>query len=223
MLYDFAIAVHPVTVTQFRQSNVEDYFDDETIESNDSPAELVSWFEIAEYCNWLCDQEDIPEDQWCFEPNVDGNYSWGMKLKTNYDQLKGYRLPTTQEWMYAGRCHAKTRFIFGEPNDLVDQNCWYSENTRGTTRNVKTLPPNGFGMTDIHGSVWEFTMDMRELESNGTVGASSRSFLLGGAMNSGASYASFQGVTDGTSPDYRSHTYGFRLAKSLPVDSEKDR
>ena len=29
-----------------------------------------TWYEAAAYCNWLSEQEGIPKDQWCYEPNL---------------------------------------------------------------------------------------------------------------------------------------------------------
>src|SRR5262245_27160609 len=49
--------------------------------TEDCPVNMVSWYEAAEYCNWLSEQEGIPKDQWCYEPNAKGAYAEGMKVK----------------------------------------------------------------------------------------------------------------------------------------------
>jgi formylglycine-generating enzyme required for sulfatase activity len=36
----------------------------------DCPQICVSWYMAAEYCNWLSEQEGIPREQWCYEPNT---------------------------------------------------------------------------------------------------------------------------------------------------------
>ena len=41
------------------------------------------WYDAAAYCNWLSRKEKLPE---CYEPNEDGKYAAGMKIKP--DALK---------------------------------------------------------------------------------------------------------------------------------------
>jgi hypothetical protein len=61
----------------------------------------VTWYDAAAYCNWLSEQEKIPKDQWCYEPNGKREYAEGMKVKANYQALLGYRLPRDAEWEYS--------------------------------------------------------------------------------------------------------------------------
>ena len=42
------------------------------IKTDDSPQVVMSWYEAAAYCNWLSEQEGIPKEQWCYEPNKAG-------------------------------------------------------------------------------------------------------------------------------------------------------
>src|SRR5262249_46345134 len=57
------------------------------------PVHLVTWYEAAEYCNWLSEQEGIDKEEWCYVRNAAGAYADGMKVKPNYLHLRGYRLP----------------------------------------------------------------------------------------------------------------------------------
>jgi eukaryotic-like serine/threonine-protein kinase len=61
------------------------------------PVGSVSWFDATAYCNWLSKREGIPEDEWCYGPNEEGDYAEGMKLMANAEDRKGYRLPTEAE------------------------------------------------------------------------------------------------------------------------------
>lgn len=68
----------------------------------------------------------------------------------------GGRLPQDPEWEYAARAGAATRHFWGEtldPNYL-----WYRENSEGRPRKVATRRPNPFGLYDVEGNVWEWTL-----------------------------------------------------------------
>ncbi|MEO1614431.1 MAG: protein kinase [Planctomycetota bacterium] len=214
--YDFAIGSHEVTIEQYLKSGLRSDFDDETCESPRAPADRLSWFQIAEYCNWLSEREGIDPDQWCFEPNAFGQYDWGMKLKPDFLRRTGYRLPTDEEWFYAAKANVQTRYHFGEPADLADQYAWSAANSLGKTREVGQLIPNPYGLFDIHGNVWEFTSRMDNIDQlgrleKGIVGT----VVRGGAMNSGVSFIDFGGQSY-CGPEFFSHNYGFRLARTLP-------
>ena len=61
------------------------------------------WYEAAWYCNWLSECEGISSDQWCYEPNEQGKFDAGMKIKSGFLDLTGYRLPIQSEWEFAAR------------------------------------------------------------------------------------------------------------------------
>ena len=44
-----------------------------------------------------------------------------VKLKSNYQQLKGYRLPTEAELEFATRANAKTSYFFAESSNLLSK------------------------------------------------------------------------------------------------------
>jgi len=77
----FAISDKPVTVEQFLRFR-KDHFGLGTrsvlgSKGNEphSPADNVSWYEAAAYCNWLSEQEGIPDAQMCYEPNSAKSYT----------------------------------------------------------------------------------------------------------------------------------------------------
>jgi formylglycine-generating enzyme required for sulfatase activity len=67
---------------------------------------------------------------------------------------KTYRLPTEAEWEYA--CRALTK---GQYAGNLDSMAWYDRNSGGSTHEVGRKQANGFGLYDMHGSVWEWCMD----------------------------------------------------------------
>ena len=133
---------------------------DKLVPSDACTMKGINWYEAAWYCNWLSDQEGIPEDQWCFEPNADGKYAEGMKPKENFLDLQGYRLATDAEWELACRSGTQSIWYFGNIKGFVDR---YGYLPSGTSCHpIGLLKPNGFGLFDLigNGANWVFDIDM---------------------------------------------------------------
>jgi serine/threonine protein kinase/formylglycine-generating enzyme required for sulfatase activity len=158
----FAIAAREVTVEQFFEFRKNHQFLREYSPSADCPVNSVSWYDAAAYCNWLSAQEGLPKEEWCYEPNEQGEYAHGMKMAANYLQRTGYRLPTEAEWGYACRAGADTRFCFGASEDLLDKYAWYATNARTRMHPAGSLKPNDLGLFDMHGNAWEWCHDRYE-------------------------------------------------------------
>jgi hypothetical protein len=101
------------------------------------PVETVSWHDAKEFCRRLSMKEG-----------------------------KEYTLPTEAEWEYA--CRSGTTGPFSTGKNLTTGQANYNGNPypgypkgiyRGATVSVGSFAPNGFGLHDMHGNVWEWCED----------------------------------------------------------------
>ena len=67
-----------------------------------------------------------------------------------------YRLPTEAEWEYAARAGSKSAYCFGDNPSLLDE---YAVHSQAGSSLVASKKPNLFGLHDMHGSVWEWTIE----------------------------------------------------------------
>ena len=102
------------------------------------PVDSVSWMEAVEFCRRLAQRT-------------------GRK----------YRLPTEAEWEYAARAGSPTAFAYGATITpfLANYNGEFPFGeslhglNRGKTTPAGSLAANEFGLTDMHGNVWEWCAD----------------------------------------------------------------
>jgi len=158
----FAIASKEVNVGQFRHFFPNHHYQSTPSPEADCPMNNVTWFDAANYCNRLSDEEGIPKDQWCYEPNANGQYAEGMKAKPNYLQLTGYRLPSEAEWEYACRAGALTKRYFGNCDELVGNYCWFEQNANEQHHPGGILKPNDLGLFDMLGNVFEWCQEKKD-------------------------------------------------------------
>jgi formylglycine-generating enzyme required for sulfatase activity len=138
----------------------------------------------------------------------------------NQDTQYEFRLPTEAEWEYAARSGRKKEKYAGGNN--LDDFAWYSKNSNRATHPVGEKMPNGLGLYDMSGNVYEWCEDIYfknayikhnkknpvYLESN-----SGSRVLRGGAWNGDAGYCRAAGRRWGV-PSRRNSVIGFRLVSS---------
>lgn len=152
------LPVHTVTVDAFYMDVVEvtnamyAAFDPGHSSFNntpDHPVEEVSWWDAIKYCNWRSRGEGLEEVY--DESTGEADFS-----------KKGYRLPTEAEWEYAARGGLEgKRYPWGD--DISHEDANYS-GTDGRdqwdgTSPVGSFSPNGYGLADMAGNVYEWVND----------------------------------------------------------------
>jgi serine/threonine protein kinase/formylglycine-generating enzyme required for sulfatase activity len=163
--HQYAIGAREITVAEFLRFRESHVYDQRSAQTDDCPINEVTWYDAAAYCNWLSSKAGLPEEQYCYLPNDQGEYASGMRLKGGALQLTGYRLPTGTEWEYACRAGSVTRWSFGESVEMLDRYAWSITNSGLHSQPVGKLRPNDWGLFDMHGNAWEWCLE--RLDSQG--------------------------------------------------------
>ncbi len=116
----------------------------------------VLFNDALRYCNWLSEQEGIPEDQHCFVIPEDPKGE--IVFKEDFLSLQGYRLATEAEWEYACRANSITARYYGLSEKLLTQYGWYTKNSENHAWMPGVLRPNLFGLFDMLGNRYEWVL-----------------------------------------------------------------
>jgi formylglycine-generating enzyme required for sulfatase activity len=136
---------------------------------------------------------------------------------------RNYRLPTSAEWEYAAR-GCKTGVCENYKNsgsDVVEDIAWYSGNSNSRTHPVGQRKPNGLGIYDMSGNVWEWCSDWynanyyKNTLTDGTVNPTgpatgSDHILRGGAYGSGVNNLRVVALLN-SNLTHRNISFGFRV------------
>lgn len=137
-----------------------------------------------------------------------------------YAKWKGKRLPSYEEWEYAGSAPP----VGEDPRKLTAIILqWYSRPAPKTLPNIRSTFENTFGVWDMHGLIWEWVHDFNSI----ITGGDSRSggeldqglYCAAGSLNAEdkEDYASFMrfALRDGLRGAQTSKSLGFRCVKDI--------
>lgn len=114
------------------------------------PQTELTWFEADAFCAWLNAHREAVI---AANPELAG-------APAEYV----FRLPDEAEWEYACRAGTTTAFWSGdEPRDAKTGEwiawCVGNPETKGRVHPVASLPANPWGLHDMHGNVWEWSLE----------------------------------------------------------------
>ncbi|MBU0549991.1 formylglycine-generating enzyme family protein [Myxococcota bacterium] len=113
-----------------------------------NPVERVSWFDAARFCNALSQLSGL-RPAYVIGPGARPE----VRLNPKAD---GYRLPTEAEWERAAR--ADEGFEYAGADDLSRVG-WFDKNCPPSPQAVGRKAPNGWGIYDLSGNLWEWCQD----------------------------------------------------------------
>ena len=154
--------------------------------------------------------------KWPASSAVDSTSFMGkLRARTVLD----FDLPTEAQWEYACRARTTTKYSYGDSAN--GDYMWYNGNSSSTSHPVGTKIANPWGLYDMHGSVWEWCLDLAGTLTYGTdpKGATSGSDrVTRGGCWPGKYYYCASSYRNYYYPSnvFAGGDFGFRVVRTLP-------
>jgi len=182
----FYMGIYPVTQKEWSRIMKKN---PSRFTGDDRPVECVSWKDCQMFC---------------------------VKLG-NKEGKKKYRLPTEAEWEYCCRADTDTIYSCGDDTSKLMDHAWFYDNAKDDgTHPVGTKLPNPWGLSDMHGNVWEWVREWYgpysgkdEIDPMGPPKGSAKVHRGGSWCNDSILCSTvFRRFNN---PDRRRHNLGFRI------------
>lgn len=207
---DFDLDVYPV-------SNA-DFVDFVKKQPRWQKSKVKALFADASYLkNWKNDLELKDSEK----PNSPVTYVSWFAAKA-YCECQGKRLPTMDEWEYAAMADATVKDARIKKSYNEQILAWY-EAPRSNENEIGQNPKNYWGVQDLHGLVWEWTLDFNSIfltgESRKDQGEDNNLFCGSASIGSSdlMNYAAFMryAFRGSVKANYAIKNLGFRCAKDI--------
>ena len=218
-------------VYQWALTNGYDFDNAGSGKDTNHPVVEVSWYDAVKWCNARSEKEGL-EPAYCTDSSQTNVFRSGQ-IDLDSSSVKwntGYRLPTEAEWEKAARGGAAgdnypwqdtDQFSHTRANVLEDP--IFGSGPYPYTSPIGYFPPNGYGLYDMAGNVWEWCWDWYDAGWYTSVAASANDtrgpdfgdyrVLRGGSWNDDypSARCAMRGFDDASSSF---NAYGFRCVKA---------
>ncbi len=207
---DFEMDIYPVTNSQY-VTFVKQY-------PKWQKSNALGLFTDTSYlANWKTDTL-LQDTQ---NPNSPITYVSWFAAKA-YCECQGKRLPTVDEWEYVAMADETTKDARIKPEYNKQILSWY-ETPRSNENTIGLTPKNIWGVYDLHGLVWEWTLDFNSVlitgESRKDVDKDNALFCGSAAVNATdlMNYAAFMryAIRGSLKAKYAMKNLGFRCVKDI--------
>ncbi|MFV0571500.1 MAG: formylglycine-generating enzyme family protein [Xanthomarina gelatinilytica] len=212
---DFEMDVYPVTNKEFKQF-VEKF-------PKWQKSKVIKLFADDSYLsNWKNDLELKDTEN----PDSPVTYVSWFAAKA-YCECQGKRLPTVDEWEYVAMADETTKDARVKPSYNAKILSWY-ETPRSNENLIGQTPKNIWGVYDLHGLVWEWTLDFNSVlitgESRKDVDKDSNLFCGSASVNATdlMNYAAFMryAIRGSLKAKYAMKNLGFRCVQDVNEENK---